>query len=156
MFYEGEKHLTLPWRSILTLSIKGRAFTVHRTTAGAPHAFELSSSAEAKLAHLVASHLKNQQQQRAATPARKSTSRARPKEEAERRETGRQIRSTPAADDSPVGSTIELPHTGIFSVSVVGESHRQAALRIPVHREHSFRFKVNADSTDAEHRFRSS
>jgi len=29
-------------------------------------------------------------------------------------------------------------------------------LRIPVHREHSFRFNVNADSADAEHRFRSS
>jgi hypothetical protein len=29
-------------------------------------------------------------------------------------------------------------------------------VRIPVHREHSFRFKVNADSADAEQRFRSS
>ena len=29
-------------------------------------------------------------------------------------------------------------------------------MRIPVHREHSFRFNVNADSADAEHRFRSS
>jgi len=29
-------------------------------------------------------------------------------------------------------------------------------LRIPVHREHSFRFNVNARSADAEHRFRSS
>ena len=30
------------------------------------------------------------------------------------------------------------------------------SLRIPVHREHSFRFKVNADSADAEQRFRPS
>ena len=29
-------------------------------------------------------------------------------------------------------------------------------VRIPVHREHSFRFNVNACSADAEHRFRSS
>ncbi len=29
-------------------------------------------------------------------------------------------------------------------------------VRIPVHREHSFRFNVNARSADAEHRFRSS
>jgi hypothetical protein len=29
-------------------------------------------------------------------------------------------------------------------------------MRIPVHREHSFRFNVNADSADAEQRFRPS
>ncbi len=29
-------------------------------------------------------------------------------------------------------------------------------MRIPVHREHSFRFNVNTDSADAERRFRSS
>ena len=33
---------------------------------------------------------------------------------------------------------------------------RLRQLRIPVHREHSFRFKVDADSADAEQRFRSS
>jgi len=31
-----------------------------------------------------------------------------------------------------------------------------AKLRIPVHREHSFRFNVNTDSADAEQRFRPS
>jgi hypothetical protein len=29
-------------------------------------------------------------------------------------------------------------------------------MRIPVHREHSFRFNVNTDSADGERRFRSS
>jgi len=29
-------------------------------------------------------------------------------------------------------------------------------VRIPVHREHSFRFNVNTDSADAEQRFRPS
>ena len=29
-------------------------------------------------------------------------------------------------------------------------------MRIPVHREHPFRFNVNTDSGDGEHRFRSS
>jgi CRP-like cAMP-binding protein len=32
----------------------------------------------------------------------------------------------------------------------------EMAVRIPVHREHSFRFKVNTDSADAEQRFRAS
>ena len=32
----------------------------------------------------------------------------------------------------------------------------ELTVRIPVHREHSFRFKVNARSADAEQRFRSS
>jgi G:T-mismatch repair DNA endonuclease (very short patch repair protein) len=33
---------------------------------------------------------------------------------------------------------------------------RGLRLRIPVHREHSFRFNVNTDSADAEQRFRPS
>lgn len=45
----------------------------------------------------------------------------------------RQLRNTGSSGDRP-------------SVSV----------RIPVHREHSFRFNVNARSGDGEHRFRSS
>ena len=38
----------------------------------------------------------------------------------------------------------------------VGISEQSFYLRIPVHREHSFRFNVNARSGDGEHRFRSS
>jgi len=33
------------------------------------------------------------------------------------------------------------------------EHEQPTTLRIPVHREHSFRFNVNARSADAEHRF---
>jgi hypothetical protein len=113
MFFEGEKRLTLPWRSVLTLSLKGKNLTVHRTTAGAPHAFGMSSLAEAKLAHLIASELLKRHQQQESAPSAKK-----PK------------RTKPTLDESPAGSTIELPKSGSgFTVSAVGESHRQVALR---------------------------
>jgi hypothetical protein len=115
IFFEGAKPLTLPWRSVLTVTLEDRTLSVHRTTAGAPHAFELTSLAEAKLAHLVASELsKTHQQREAKAPSRKRAARSEP----------------PALDESPAGSTIELPKSGYgFTVSAVGESHRQAALK---------------------------
>ena len=115
IFFEGEKPLTLPWRSVLTVTLKDRTLTVHRTTAGAPHAFDLPSLVEAKLAHLVASELSKKHQQREVKgPSTKKVTRREP----------------PALDESPVGSTIELPKSGSgFTVSAVGESHRQAALQ---------------------------
>ncbi len=52
-----------------------------------------------------------------------------------------------------VPSSQEVARAGI-DVVVDGAVRHQ--LRIPVHREHSFRFNVNARSGDGEHRFRSS
>ena len=60
----------------------------------------------------------------------------------------------------PLLVRLALPQTHRDPVSnLIGDLHLPhdlAEVRIPVQREHSFRFNVNAGSADAEHRFRSS
>jgi HIRAN domain len=148
MFYDGcDKRLTLPWGRILTMSVNGSTLLVHRTTAGEPFVFGVRSGGQARLAHLVASHLRQ-----AATANKKKRSAKRDAEptagtpalEQEIARLKKQIRTERIVDRGgrppqgavklsalPIGDAThrDLGSSDGFTRGIVGESHRQSALR---------------------------
>ena len=66
-----------------------------------------------------------------------------------------ELRALRSGDGAPVERDFIPLKDGRIDPARV-QSFVNTCVRIPVHREHSFRFKVNADSADAEQRFRSS
>jgi hypothetical protein len=56
-FFDGDRFLTLPWSTVLTISSKDCSLTIHRTRGGEPAVFELRAPDDRKLARFVANHL---------------------------------------------------------------------------------------------------
>jgi hypothetical protein len=122
LFYEGEKRLTIPWSKVLTVALSERSLIVHRSSGGEPYDLGLSNHGQARLAHLAALTILKQQSNSTAP----NVSHHKP-----RSQQNRPVARPPRAEEPlSVGTTIELPgHGRVFAIHVVGESHRQAALK---------------------------
>jgi hypothetical protein len=121
LFFNGNNKITCPWRKVISIECSGRSLVVHLSTRGNPVVLDCESESSAKLAHLIAVTV--WKGSNAAVPTAE-------KAPTQQRRKGPRVKGT-RLQDLPIENDTHVDlGTGIgYSMGVVGESHRQAALR---------------------------
>jgi hypothetical protein len=117
LFFTGiELRLTCPWSRVLTIELEPSTLFVHLTNKTKPIEIDYGSRPEAELAHLIALTIWRRNPDGEVKGKR-------------RRAAKKEAQPVAAADEKPVGTTIELQGAGGFRLAIVGESYRQTALK---------------------------